>query len=209
MTARDPARGASTIYRWFEGFGPQPEASFPFNDAITAPLCFPALLTQSECTSILELARTHDVQRSSLGNPTEGYRVASSRWIWHEPSWHWVFEKLEQVFRKANASYAFDIRGFADPLLVVTYADGGRFEWHVDTVTEMTSTRKLSLSVQLSDRSDYEGGALEFAAIGELPLSRALGTVVCFPSFLAHRVAPVTSGTRHALIAWAHGPAFR
>jgi len=40
-------------------------------------------------------------------------------------------------------------------------------------------------------------------------MSRDLGTMVIFPSYVPHRVVPVTSGTRKALVVWAAGPAFR
>ena len=39
--------------------------------------------------------------------------------------------------------------------------------------------------------------------------ARELGAATVFPSYLAHRVAPVQSGVRRSLVAWAYGPAFR
>ena len=36
-----------------------------------------------------------------------------------------------------------------------------------------------------------------------------IGNAIVFPSYIAHRVLPITSGMRHALVAWIHGPAFR
>lgn len=209
LAARDTPAGRNTPYRWFQGFGGQADAPLPVHDGVTAPVCFPAAFSVDECTAIVRLVQDQPAQRSSIGNPTEGYRQAKSRWAWDQPEWRWVYERLEQVFLRANESFRFELRGFVDPLLVATYDIGGQFEWHVDAVTGTTSTRKISLSLQLSTRESYEGGVLEFAGLGELPLSRDLGTVVCFPSFTCHRVTTVSRGTRHALIAWAHGPAFR
>jgi hypothetical protein len=34
------------------------------------------------------------------------------------------------------------------------------------------------------------------------------GTVIVFPSYLAHCVTPVTKGVRWALVGWVHGPSF-
>ena len=39
--------------------------------------------------------------------------------------------------------------------------------------------------------------------------SRALGSALMLPSFVLHRVAPVTRGERYSLTLWSHGPAFR
>ena len=35
------------------------------------------------------------------------------------------------------------------------------------------------------------------------------GSIIVFPSFFTHRVAPVTKGTRLSLVAWVSGPLFR
>jgi PKHD-type hydroxylase len=72
--------------------------------------------------------------------------------------------------------------------------------------------RKLSLSLQLSDAAQYEGGALQLygASNGRIETApRTRGTVIAFPSYVLHRVTPVTKGTRKAVIAWCSGPKFR
>jgi PKHD-type hydroxylase len=64
--------------------------------------------------------------------------------------------------------------------------------------------------VQLSDPADYDGGELEFMMHRSVvQAERAQGTVVLFPSFLQHRVRPVTRGVRRSLVFWVHGPPFR
>jgi PKHD-type hydroxylase len=35
------------------------------------------------------------------------------------------------------------------------------------------------------------------------------GDVVIFPSFIDHKVAPVTKGTRYSIVAWYGGPPFK
>ena len=69
--------------------------------------------------------------------------------------------------------------------------------------------RKLSVTVQLSKTEDYEGGDLEFEDVQTSADFRAQGTVLVFPSYLRHRVHPVTSGIRYALVAWFFGPQWR
>jgi PKHD-type hydroxylase len=70
--------------------------------------------------------------------------------------------------------------------------------------------RKFSISVQLSDPSDYEGCNLEFQAGNKVETApRTLGAVIAFPSYVLHRVTPCTRGTRKALVAWTTGPKLR
>ena len=66
------------------------------------------------------------------------------------------------------------------------------------------------MSIQLSDSDDYEGGDLELMFREEpVKLDRTRGTLVAFPSFMLHRVTPVTRGTRWSLVAWITGPRWR
>ena len=85
---------------------------------------------------------------------------------------------------------------------------GGHYDWHHDVYWngQSSSDRKLSVTVQLSRPTDYEGGDFEFEEIETNTDFRRLGTILIFPSYLRHRVSRVTSGTRRALIAWFFGP---
>lgn len=64
--------------------------------------------------------------------------------------------------------------------------------------------------MQLSDEDDYVGGDLELM-FGDEPqkMIRKRGTILCFPSYVLHRVTPVTEGTRYSLVAWITGPQFK
>lgn len=60
--------------------------------------------------------------------------------------------------------------------------------------------------VQLSDSSEYEGGDFElWTGGGFKSLPKIKGCCVLFPSFLLHRVTPVTQGTRKTLVLWIGG----
>jgi len=109
---------------------------------------------------------------------------------------------------EVNQRYKFQLTGFRERFQLASYTGKGHFDWHSDLGRSETSTRKMSLSVQLSDPATYEGGGLEFFGQDKLILPRAIGTVIVFPSFLIHRVTPVMRGTRLSLVAWVHGAAF-
>lgn len=91
------------------------------------------------------------------------------------------------------------------------YENLGHYDWHIDAdKPDLSNTqRKLSISIQLNDPSEYEGGKLEFQDLDEEQQPKmAQGSIIVFPSFLKHRVTPVTSGVRYSAVTWASGPAF-
>ena len=66
------------------------------------------------------------------------------------------------------------------------------------------------MTVQLSNDWEYEGGDFELNQAGlESTDIRTKGTVLIFPSFLLHRVKPVSKGVRKTLVAWFEGKAFK
>jgi PKHD-type hydroxylase len=108
--------------------------------------------------------------------------------------------------------YQFDIHGIDEPLYHVTYpaSNQGHYAWHVDQALRNAPARKLSITFQMTDPGEYEGGDLEFNARGEIEKApRGRGKLVLFPSYLLHRVTPVTRGSRSALVTWIVGPKFR
>lgn len=119
----------------------------------------------------------------------------------------WIFAKMEKVVEFANQHFRYDLYGF-ERFQYASYTEGGHYNWHIDLGPGQESSRKLSISLQLSNPADYQGGQLEF--VGETSAGdNDQGSVIIFPSFLGHRVTPVLSGIRHAIVAWVHGPAFR
>ena len=67
--------------------------------------------------------------------------------------------------------------------------------------------------MQLSNPSEYEGGVFEltdadFTKQDKFNLKQK-GSVLIFPSFIKHRVTPVTKGERKSLVGWIEGPSFR
>jgi PKHD-type hydroxylase len=73
--------------------------------------------------------------------------------------------------------------------------------------------RKLTAIIQLSDENDYDGGDFEFGITNSdgtdlVKGNRKQGTLIIFPSFLSHRVAPITKGYRYSIITWMEGDTF-
>lgn len=125
----------------------------------------------------------------------------------------WVSERLMLIAKEANASlrWNFSIVGFYEMLQLAKYdsEQAGHYGQHYDLGSGEAGIgfRKISISVQLSDESDYEGGELEVIGFNAAPKKK--GGVIVFPSFLMHRVAPVTKGVRESLVGWVAGPPFK
>jgi PKHD-type hydroxylase len=88
--------------------------------------------------------------------------------------------------------------------------DKGHYDWHMDaSAPENGIQRKLSISILLSDPSEFEGGQLQLKGMEDTPLLEKKGSIIVFPSFIEHRVTPVTKGVRYSAVTWASGPSFR
>ena len=139
-------------------------------------------------------------------------RITQTAWMPPTPQSQWIYDRIQRVARALNdRSYQFDLRGFSENLQYTIYngTEGGHYGWHVDQ-GPLKVQRKFSISVQLSDPSDYEGCNLEFQAGNKIETApRTHGAIVGFPSYVLHRVTPCTRGTRKALVAWTTGPKLR
>jgi PKHD-type hydroxylase len=153
-----------------------------------------------------EVSAAHEVDRS--------YRSAHLRWL-HRHDAGWLFERLEALSGQLNRdAFGFHLAGFHDPLQLTRYdaEGGGHYDWHMDRTLpdDGKPARKLTVVVQLADPAAYEGGDLQMLTGRKpKPLSRALGAVHVFPSFVLHRVTKVTAGTRTSLVGWIVGDRFR
>lgn len=189
-------------------------AAMQANDAVRLVAFWPRFLTPEQCRAVVALSRGYEEFQGSIGagdsmQVRDDIRDSRVRFIMPDAGSEWLFNKLEQGLLHLNRGYQFDLRGFFQGAQVATYAPGGHYDWHMDVGSGSYSNRKLSMSIQLSDAADYDGGDLEFMAATDQPTPRDIGTLVVFPSFLVHRVAPVTRGRRVSLVSWISGPAFR
>jgi len=144
---------------------------------------------------------------------TDHMRITRVAWMERKPGIEWLFARLEQMVLQINAQfYNYDLFGLVESFQYTVYegAEGGHYGWHVDVGEKNYEPRKISLSLQLSDPSGYEGGDLILqAGDGELRAEKSRGALIAFPSFVLHRVVPVTWGTRKSLVIWVAGPEFR
>lgn len=183
-------------------------------------------LSAAECAQVLRDMEAVPFKEATVlkgsGDPAAGgaasvpipaIRRSQVKWVPRTEQWVWLYERFfDEVVQANNQLWAFDLTGFGDEIQLTRYEGGdqGHYGWHRDCGDRASSNRKISAVVQLSPPEDYEGGHLQFMQGGG-PTSegRAQGSVVVFPSFEAHCVTPVTSGTRYSLVIWVKGPPFR
>ena len=119
-----------------------------------------------------------------------------------------IKDLLHTIYDLNKNSWNFSLYSDLLETTFLKYMTGDHYSaWHTDISNE-ASLRKISFSIQLSKEDDYEGGALQFLN-NDIPTIRNQGSVIIFPSFLAHRVSEITKGTRYAVIGFISGPPFK
>jgi PKHD-type hydroxylase len=173
-------------------------------------------LTADQCDTLLSLVQAHQLRDAGLvrGATAHQIRRAEVAWLDDILQASWVMDRMMSVVAQANReNFGFDLTDFGESPQVARYGAErqGHFDWHSDIgAGNWAAKRKLTIVVQLSDADDYEGGTLELRPDSNIAAApRARGTAIVFPSFVLHRVTPVTLGTRWSLTLWSHGPAFR
>ena len=138
-------------------------------------------------------------------------RKSSVMFIQNTPENDWIYNKLANLAINCNNErYWFDLLGFHQELQLTRYSEGDFFDWHLDFGAGEISARKLSMTIQLSDSDDYEGGDLQFMMNNKIENApREKGTIIIFPSFIMHRVTPITKGMRQSIVGWVSGPPYR
>lgn len=140
-------------------------------------------------------------------------RSSQIMWLGDEKKFEYLYKEMQSIITQINDHvYNYSLYGFECFQYSEYHAsESGHYDWHIDTSVRGGShhIRKLSFSAGLNDESEYEGGELEFKLGPESAGYRLKkGQIIVFPSYLLHRVAPVTKGVRKTLVGWSRGPNF-
>ena len=153
-------------------------------------------------------------------------------WIPKEPNYEWLYLEMTEILQQLNERHWQMSINTLGKLQYSIYGPDGHFKWHRDWLApeyhaESKGTRKVTLSVQLSDPDSYVGGYFEVAqtqdskepesydvrVLDTNDLRRKLaegvrpkGTITAFPAKFWHRVTPIYSGVRRSLVTWGLGP---
>lgn len=196
---------------------------------VTYPYVFwDGLFTDEELDKVKEYCHSLELVTGTTvgkdGEMDENNDSRKSDIAWANPNDEsmWIFERLAWVTEKINDRfYEFNLNGFG--AFQYTVYDGEKnqkYDYHMDTIlgtekpVDMPETRKLSMSLILSDPADYEGGEFYIQSGSPeqeklLKMEQLKGRILAFPSFMIHGVAPVTKGIRESIVVWVEGPKFK
>ena len=145
----------------------------------------------------------------------------------------WIYKEIHPYIHQANREAGWNVEwDWSESCQFTKYGVGQYYGWHCDSWDKPYNKpddpqshgkiRKLSVTISLNDPTEYEGGNLEFdfrnqvdwernkkKAIKSCEEIRPRGSIIVFPSFCWHRVAPVTRGTRYSLVIWNLGRPFK
>ncbi len=166
------------------------------------------VLSKEACDAIALTCKKYPVSEGSVFNNQESIRKSKVRWIDSQD----IRGLLQSYANEANrAVFGYDITTPNEIQFTEYHAeDSGHYDWHHDVnwSSSLMVDRKLSVVIQLSDSSEYSGGDFLFKEVAN-PDFKPQGSVLVFPSFLEHKVTPVTQGTRYSLVTWIEGPRWR
>lgn len=179
----------------------------------TAPdfLCFHSGFSNKQLDDIIQYYRSLGLEEATTIGNTNGksFRVAEVNLMEYNSDSLWIYERIIQLVEKANQQFKFNLDYIVEEPQFIEYKPGAHIDWHMDR-NPISAIRKLNLSIQLSNPSDYEGGDLLFNRGDQIiKMPRDRGSISFFPSFALHKVSPVTSGVRNSIICWITGPAFQ
>ena len=150
----------------------------------------------------------------------------------------WIYDAIQPFVHQANreAGWTFEW-DWSESCQFTKYGVGQYYGWHCDSwetpynrsqnvdgtyPADHGKIRKLSVTVSLCEPTEYVGGNLEFDFRNSMDTElnkgkttkecieiRPRGSIVVFPSFVWHRVTPVTKGTRYSLVMWNLGYPFK
>ena len=184
---------------------------------------------QKELTAITgAVGRGRDIKKQPITKKEmkENKKKRNSNIVWMSDNWIYkeIHPYVHQANIKADWNFTWD---FSESCQFTIYRPGQYYDWHRDSWDKpygeegplKGKNRKLSVTVSLSDPNEYKGGELEFDFRENEPDKKRntrtcteilpKGSLVVFPSFVWHRVKPVTKGVRHSLVIWNCGYPYR
>ena len=140
----------------------------------------------------------------------DNVRKTNLHWNSDEDLFDIAFKYMEIANKKAGWNLEIDA---AENFQIGQFPEGGHYDWHIDgggtgSIQEPQNkirhgkTRKISMVVWLNE--GFEGGDFEFhqSYLKDNVLKPTQGTIIMFPSWIMHRVTPITKGTRYSLVSW-------
>lgn len=168
------------------------------------------------CNHIIHTANLIKADEAKVGNNEKLLKVRNSNicWIDNKEIIIPILQLMEETNKRAEWNFNLDLNIDLKAQFTV-YSKGQHYDWHVDSspATGTEKNRKMSFTLNLSDPKTYKGGEFEFdyrdiprgKRIERITQATEKGSCILFPSYICHRVKPVTKGVRYSLVVWLEG----
>lgn len=112
-----------------------------------------------------------------------------------------IIEKYSCIYSNLDYSNISEIQ-------FSSYAQNQFFKKHQDAIVGPRAVRRcLTMSINITDETKYEGGDLVIFCTDEtVKLSKEIGSYVIFPAFYFHEAREVLSGIRESIVTWINSP---
>jgi len=177
------------------------------------------IFSPEQCQDIINVGHQQKAQEAKVGHKEEAEgkydtkkRITTISWIPFNvmPA---MYKIIERSMLQANGNhFGYEGMQLTEYAQFTEYPKGGFYDWHMDAEANCQyepPVRKISMTILLSDPSEFEGGDLEFMTEGNKPPQLMQGQAIYFCSFIRHRVAKVKKGMRRSLVMWFGGPSFK
>ena len=176
------------------------------------------IFTPTQCQDIINMghqqkseeARVGSVEKNSKYDPK--MRITTLSWIPFKAMPD-MYRIIERTMKQVNGNhFGYEGMTITEIAQFTEYPKGGFYDWHMDAEVDCRlepPVRKISMTILLSDPSEFTGGDLEFMAEGNKPPQLLQGQAIFFCSLIRHRVNKVKKGMRRSLVMWFGGPPFK
>ena len=201
-----------------------------FKAALTPRFCDEVIQHGLNQTEIMARTGGYDNKELTKNDVANMQRKRKSDLVWLNDLW--IYKEIQPFVHEANRRAGWNFEwDHSETCQFTKYKLNQYYDWHCDSwektydkpnTPSHGKIRKLSMTCQLTDGSEYQGGELEFDFRNYDPhmrdesqhLRRAKeilprGSIIVFPSFVWHRVKPITQGTRYSLVVWHLGKPFK
>lgn len=165
---------------------------------------------------IVKLGESLEQQSATIGTNEKdstlstNTRISTISWIHQTEQSKFFFDFLiDKIDRINYHHYGMNLLGM-EAIQYTKYSTDGHYAYHRDLIVKNRSMRKLSFVLALTDKDEYSGGEFLLMPHGQNPevMKFSKGDLIAFPSYVPHKVNPVTEGLRITAVAWALGPLF-
>jgi len=166
--------------------------------------------SKEECQTIINIAKNKGLIKGKTTGESD-VRDSKITWLYPIDNIEWVFRRVTDITLNLNERFFnFDLFGLNEGFQFTNYqAPSGKYGKHVDRGLNIP-VRKLSISIQLTNNEEYEGGELNLYEDDKpITMDKTQGTLIIFPSYVLHEVMPVTKGERNSLVTWVTGKQFK